>query len=54
MSDKYYRLLLHKEKDAKLLKWLLKQQKPLERPSAAIKRKLYALKGDQRKGGMLK
>ncbi len=43
MADKYHRILLHRVKDARLIKWLEKERQPGERPSTAIKRKLYKL-----------
>lgn len=42
-SNKYYRILLRKDKDGKLYQWLEKGRRAGERPGTAIKRKLYEL-----------
>jgi len=44
MTDNYFRILLHKVKDAELISWLEKGRRAGERPGRAIKRKLYKLK----------
>lgn len=45
-KDRYWRILLTKELDDKLMVWLLRKQRLGERPNAAIKRALYELKRD--------
>jgi len=47
--DDYYRILLRKDKDAGLIRWLEKDRRLGERPSKCVKRKLYLLKNKESK-----
>ena len=49
MNDRYYRLLLRKDRDAELIRWLENGRRLGERPSQAVIKKLYQLKDAQSK-----
>jgi len=42
-KDKYYRILLRKDRDRDLIAWLEEGRLVGEKPGKAIKRKLYSL-----------
>jgi len=50
MADKYFRILLNRKVDSRLIKWLESERKPGERPNQAITRKLYRIYDRSRTG----